>query len=61
MSYVFGKLEVILDDAAHALKLGAHVRADSLQRNSLAQLNLAFGVHATFPDETSTLARSLFL
>lgn len=50
-TYAFGWLDVLLDNAAHALVLGAHVGAETNELDRVAQAHLAFWVHAAFVDE----------
>lgn len=51
-TYAFRGLDVVLDYAPHALVFRAHVGADAVQLDRIAQAHLAFWVHSAFVDES---------
>jgi hypothetical protein len=57
-TYAFGRLDVLLMYAAHALVLGAHVGAHAVQLDRVLEAHLALGVHAAFFDESLAQLRA---
>jgi hypothetical protein len=57
-TYAFGRLDVLLYYAAHALVLGAHVGADAVELDRVLQAHLALGVHPAFLDEALAQLRA---